>query len=48
MPLSKIVKTEEDETSRMNTLLSHNPTGELIKVIYDKCKVYIRAKRIYK
>ena len=48
MPLSRIVNTKEDETSRMNTLLANNPTGILVKVIYDKLQVYSRARRIYR
>ena len=48
MSLKYIVNTKEDNTSRMNNLLAHNPTGELIKVIYAKSKAYCRAKRIYK
>jgi len=48
MSLKYVVNTKEDEPSRMNSLLANNPTGELIKVIYEKSKVYCRAKRIYK
>jgi len=48
MSLKYIVNTKEDKTSRMNNLLANNPSGELIKVIYDKAKVYCRAKKIYK
>ena len=48
MPLSKLIYTKEDQTSRMNNLLANNPTGELIKVIYDKVQIYCRAKKIYK
>ena len=46
MPLSKIVYTKEDKTSRMNYLLTNNPTGELIKVIYEKFKACQRLQRI--
>lgn len=48
MPLSKLIYTKDDKTSRMNNLLANNPSGELIKVIYDKAKIYCRAKKIYK
>lgn len=47
MSLKYIVNTKEDKTSRMNNLLAHNPTGILIKVIYEKLQVYCRAKKIY-
>lgn len=48
MSISKMVKTEEDQPSKMNKLLTNNPTGELIKVIYEKTKQHCKSKRIYK
>jgi len=48
MSISKMVKTKEDQPSRMNKLLTNNPTGELIKVIYEKTKQHYKSKRIYR
>ena len=39
MSIKQKIYTKEDETSRMNTLLANNPTGELFKVLVDKYKV---------
>ena len=48
MSLKYVVNTKDDKTSRMNYLLTNNPTGELIKVIYEKYKICSRAKKIYR
>ena len=48
MSISEKIYTKEDQPSKMNKLLANNPTGELVKVIYEKTKQYYKSKRIYR